>query len=73
MKQFTNRISRTPHHHEPQTEPQHQQLKGQSKPGGLHDAEDSATPPELHFTYQGLPPNARLVTDFLFYFNTHSS
>ncbi|KAK8017233.1 hypothetical protein PG991_008309 [Apiospora marii] len=62
-----------PHHHEPQVQPQHQQPKGQSKPGGLHDSEDSATSPELHLACQDLPPNARLVADFLFHFNAQSS
>ncbi|KAK8054605.1 hypothetical protein PG994_009672 [Apiospora phragmitis] len=67
--------SHQPHHpyYEPQVELQHQQLKGQSKPGGLHDAENFSTSPELHLACQDLPPNAHLVADFLSHFNTPSS
>ncbi|KAK7937582.1 uncharacterized protein PG986_014450 [Apiospora aurea] len=61
-----------PHHHEPQVKPQHQQPKGQSKPGGLHDADNSATP-ELHLTCQGLPPNAYHVAQFLSDYHAQSS
>ncbi|KAK8086055.1 hypothetical protein PG994_001029 [Apiospora phragmitis] len=57
--------------HEPQAQPQTQQLAGQSKDsGGLHAA---ATSPERHLACPDLPPNARLVAQFLSDYPAQSS